>query len=430
MQVLEAIASRFIKSPQILNTLISLTNIRNVVVAGGIIAFPDTSNDIDIFILNQDQDAWKQALFLMRDYSKSCFIIKNDDYQERLTSFSVIEIRIDNESIHFQFIFTDFQLPESLLNNFDFDYIRIGLHLGNLCYAKLEQYKQAHETKTISWCSDRNVKILRFQKAILKGFQTVIICNKYIKESQAKYQPERLCKIIQTTPTVMGIKTSTDLCFVNFEITGIHFENMRQSDHLLFPCFELRDKSSRTVLHAKYVSVAIYVIDEYHIELAHKPLIKIKNKSSIKLEEKQHYVAVVELVITANDNKIRCYIIDVNTKFLPISILDRFWQSIAKYPKMEKKWDHLTNEIDHLFSKIADLLLAERLQIVPNFRSVTKILDNDIYKYCGDASLLMEVGMWGSVQTFEEAERYLDVQYLRFAGTKFTDSSHNVLFHD
>ncbi len=437
MQVIERLASRFTKSTNVLKTLTVLTNIKNVVVAGGSAAFPNIANDVDVFILNEDFNAWQSALLLFGEYSKECFYMKNDDYERRLTSFSVVEIRIQDEIIPFQFIFTDFTSTELLLANFDFDYIRIGVHLGALCFDNVEQYQEAHQTKKISWCSDRDAKIFRFQKAIAKGFQTPIICNKYVKESHAQYESERFCKLTHIVPTNMKTKTSTNLCLSAFKITGINFENMRDSKYLLFPLVELKDEAGN-VLHAKYVSVVVYVLDEYNIQLADKSnsaIFKVKNKSDTKLESKRSYNVVIELALVKNDHKIMCYIVEVNDSFLPLPVSETFWRSmedhlISKWPGSFRtslehkimKWETSTDQMDNLFGQVARLLLTEKSQIVPNYRSVTKILDNDIYKYCGDASLLMERG---SMQTFEDAERYLNVQYTRFAGTKFTQSDYS-----
>ncbi len=112
------------------------------VIAGGSIVYvlndyvPDKSvGDVDIFCNSEEN--FIKALDCIREHCGN-----TDDIQYHVFAglnpyeLSVLTITIPNERVKYQLIYKEFDGPEDVINDFDFDYVQCAIHSGKLYITK------------------------------------------------------------------------------------------------------------------------------------------------------------------------------------------------------------------------------------------------------------------------------------------------------
>lgn len=140
-------------------------------IAGSSIAVPHLANDIDVFILKNDECCLMQILYMCEKAGGKIMCGCDPTYGDGTES--IFQILFENE-IPIQVILTQHTSVESLLLQFDFDYVRRAIYRNTL--VSLPQSDAAHRLKRVLQISDCK-KLTRFEKANKKGFAVPIFCN-------------------------------------------------------------------------------------------------------------------------------------------------------------------------------------------------------------------------------------------------------------
>ena len=151
------------------------------VIAGGSIVYvlndyvPDKSvGDVDIFCNSEEN--FIKALDCIREHCGN-----TDDIQYHVFAglnpyeLSVLTITIPNERVKYQLIYKEFDGPEDVINDFDFDYVQCAIHSGKLYITK--ECKESHMAKKVLKFRDMRFRNDRLLKAMKKGFQCPVLTD-------------------------------------------------------------------------------------------------------------------------------------------------------------------------------------------------------------------------------------------------------------
>jgi hypothetical protein len=256
-------------------------------------------------------------------------------------------------------------------------------------------------------------KFYRFIKAIKKVFRTYVCCDKLELKSNVELNSAEFSTICKITPDVFKSFVNENIQFNN--CINIDINNMRKSEHLMFPKFILSDKTIHH--HAKYVTVSILVLDDYNFQILDFDFdFKIKDKrlEKSKLIHGQTYVALVELAIMKSYPQILCYIVAIHPGFLGFSFNVNFGKMLechlkTLFPRSKNiclvfqsklnKWKTSQNPIDLLCNQIGSLLLEETKKPEPDFQAIKTCFD----QHCPRLDK--------NIENLNDAEDYLEMQH-------------------
>jgi len=141
--------------------------------AGSAVALPAKANDIDFFILKNDQELFKRMGLLLApkttSYSASALSYFPLSAE---TSVSIISFCIRDERLPIQLILTNHESPQKLVEQFDFDYIQAFLFKD--VESKTEACRRALSANRLFSINDCH-RLPRFIKVLQKEMKTYVL---------------------------------------------------------------------------------------------------------------------------------------------------------------------------------------------------------------------------------------------------------------
>lgn len=147
--------------------------------AGSAAAIPCLANDVDFFILNNDEMTLYAMFELLKPYIVEIKRLCQSSYDETEVRTSVFTFVLKNEVLPVQLILTSYKTVHDLINNFDFDYIQVAVFQNQRI---VNQYTdEALKNSQIGIIQDWT-RYSRFEKIIQKSIKTPIFCNLFTSQ--------------------------------------------------------------------------------------------------------------------------------------------------------------------------------------------------------------------------------------------------------
>lgn len=171
---------------------------KRFLIAGGSVVYalnhfvpPHSVGDVDFFINSVDD--FKEIVHLLLSYG-CCkvfvplvymqvhfFYLMQYEYSKET---AVVSFSFPKETVQIQLIFQEHSTVWDVLETFDLDYVQCGILNGNVFMT--EACSQSHsQRKVLRWDGINCPKIYRFEKALLKGFESPVFGN---RDSPAKHK--------------------------------------------------------------------------------------------------------------------------------------------------------------------------------------------------------------------------------------------------
>lgn len=142
------------------------------VIAGGSAVFglcdfvpPSSVGDIDVFV-NDKNTFFEIINWIKNKYKVESYGIFDTEY------CSVISIKIQGERVEIQLIYQNWERPEDVIRSFDMDYVQCCIYEEEV--QKTHECQESHSKRKIIRIRDTRFKMIRFEKAIKKGFKCPI----------------------------------------------------------------------------------------------------------------------------------------------------------------------------------------------------------------------------------------------------------------
>lgn len=208
-----------------------------LVIAGGAVADPESCQDVDVFVLRDDRDAWLSVLScLEQEGAASSWNPGNPEYRD----LTVAQAELYRLPI--QVILIQAATVNELLLSFDLDYVQAALWNGQVFTGP--HFEPARQDRQLRVFRPGKLRLRRFLKAANKGFRSPVICDSTNLSEAASLRTS--CRELQVavrppwTPQeqpalqrfddwfVVGLKTRS--CKWNDETPNATFQNFLLED--------------------------------------------------------------------------------------------------------------------------------------------------------------------------------------------------------
>jgi hypothetical protein len=141
-----------------------------LVIAGGAVADPESCQDVDVFVLRDDRDAWLSALScLEQEGALLSWNPGNPEYRDLTVA------QADLFRLPIQVVLTQAATVNELLLSFDLDYVQAALWNGQVFTGP--HFERSRQERRLRVFRPGKLRLRRFVKAANKGFRSPVICD-------------------------------------------------------------------------------------------------------------------------------------------------------------------------------------------------------------------------------------------------------------
>ncbi len=302
-------------------------------IAGSSVTLPRMAQDIDLWVLREDQRTWKRVIALLTKYRAQFSVPKvAEEYKDRSTC--LVTAMVPRETMPIQVIFTKFASVEALLDSFDMDYIRGACFQGRIVW----NVGESHAIRQVLTLYDANVKIKRWRKAMLKGFRCPVLANDahIYPKTDATFPSEiKDGKDIMMVTATMHETSSIPLNLTSLQITGlqVHHEWRGRNKHPTALCKYYRFQINDGPLF-RFVSIRVNIIrtDQREVYTEGLPKYVRLTTERAKVGPRGPNVLVVEMSCSGHGN-IRFHVLDMDLEpelVMPIDFAPSFWDACER----------------------------------------------------------------------------------------------------